>query len=290
MVATAVEKDEANGDGAEGSAHKHDAEVNGEEEAEQPQQQQRQEQEQQQDAEREDAEQAEREEAERERRSDAELNKPLLQITSLFWTWFTRRSETKAGRLEACGMLAICLARAVELVLQTEAVRILDGTLNSRNLAQFKVGLLRITLVSLGGSLLQLLYSYLQARLTWKWRKKLTDHVHDAYFQNKAYYFIGEGGGVKGSKMLDADHRIVEDLKVTAQAFSDCFSDAIFTTTEGVFYTFNLYSISGWKMALTPYVFVVATFLLVNKCGPHPSHSSTTPPHPTSASERHLHG
>ena len=40
--------------------------------------------------------------------------------------------------------------------------------------------------------------SYLQARLTWKWRYKLTNHVHDAYFQNKAYYFIGEGGGVKG--------------------------------------------------------------------------------------------
>ncbi|MAC31648.1 MAG: hypothetical protein CL948_09215 [Erythrobacter sp.] len=70
-------------------------------------------------------------------------------------------------------------------------------------------------MLNTGGAALRILYSYLQARLTWKWRKKLTDHVHDAYFQNKAYYFIGEGGGVKGSKMLDADHRIVEDLKVT---------------------------------------------------------------------------
>ena len=43
--------------------------------------------------------------------------------------------------------------------------------------------------------------SYLQARLTWKWRYKLTNHVHDAYFQNKAYYFIGEGGGVKGGSL-----------------------------------------------------------------------------------------
>ena len=260
MVATAVEKDEANGDGAEGSAQKHDAEVNGEEEAEQqdaeqPHQQQRHEQEQQQDAEREDAEQAEREEAEREeaereRRSDAELNKPLLQITSLFWTWFTRRSETKAGRLEACGMLAICLARAVELVLQTEAVRILDGTLNSRNLAQFKVGLLRITLVSFGGSLLQLLYSYLQARLTWKWRYRLTDHVHSLYFRNKAYYFVGEGGGVGGDKLSDPDHRIVSDLSMTAQTFSDCFSDILFSGTAGVFYTLNLARLYSWRYAI----------------------------------------
>ena len=40
------------------------------------------------------------------------------------------------------------------------------------------------TLANTGGAALRILYSYLQARLTWKWRKKLTDHVHDAYFQN----------------------------------------------------------------------------------------------------------
>eukprot|EP01049_Picozoa_sp_SAG25_P007724 SAG25_NODE_648_length_6205_cov_2.314609_3_plen_107_part_00 len=95
---------------------------------------------------------------------------------------------------------------------------------------------------------LRILYSYLQARLTWKWRMKLTDHVHRAYFKNKAYYFVGEGGGVKGSKMLDADHRICQDLKVTAQAFSDCFSDAIFTATEGVFYTCVSLGSGGWRL------------------------------------------
>ena len=236
MGVTAVEKDEANGDGAE-SAQKQDAEAKDESDERE-------------DAEQAEREEAEREEAERERRSDADLNKPLLQITSLFWTWFTRRSETKAGRLEACGMLAICLARAVELVLQTEAVRILDGTLNSRNLALFKVGLLRITLVSFGGSLLQLLYSYLQARLTWKWRYRLTDHVHSLYFRNKAYYFVGEGGGVGGDKLSDPDHRIVSDLSMTAQTFSDCFSDILFSGTAGVFYTLNLARLYGWRYAV----------------------------------------
>jgi ABC-type uncharacterized transport system fused permease/ATPase subunit len=163
-------------------------------------------------------------------------------------------------------MVLVCLSRAAEFKLQTQVVRWMDGTLTSRNLTDFRTGLVRLAILNTGGAGLRILYSYLQARLTWKWRQKLTDHVHNAYFQNKAYYFIGEGGGVKGSKMVDADHRIVEDLKVTAQAFSDCFSDAIFTTTEGVFYTFSLYSISGWKMAVAPYVFVISTFLLVNKC------------------------
>ena len=62
MVATAVEKDEANGDGSESDekAQKQDAGAKDDSD------------------EREDAEQAEREEAERERRSDAELNNCLL--------------------------------------------------------------------------------------------------------------------------------------------------------------------------------------------------------------------
>jgi hypothetical protein len=118
------------------------------------------------------------------------------------------------------------------------------------------------------------------------------DHLHDVYFQRKAYYFIGEGGGVAGKKMSDADHRITDDVKQTAQvrryilvaagtpsrhgccgcvvcrvpchwpvawcgrgvlrwpartqAFSDCFSDVVFTATEGVFYTASLTYYYGW--------------------------------------------
>ena len=34
-----------------------------------------------------------------------------------------------------------------------------------------------------GGAGLRLMYSFLQSRLTWKWRKKLTKVLHDKYFQ-----------------------------------------------------------------------------------------------------------
>lgn len=48
----------------------------------------------------------------------------------------------------------------------------------------------------------------------------LREVLHGSYFKNKAYYFIGEGGGVAGKKLSDADHRITDDVKQTAQAFS----------------------------------------------------------------------
>jgi ABC-type uncharacterized transport system fused permease/ATPase subunit len=195
---------------------------------------------------------------------DGDLNKPLLQILRLFVTWFGQLSETKAGRLEACGMLAICLLRAVELKLSVEAVRFMDGTLNSRNLVDFKVGLVRILVLNLGGSLLQLLYSYLQARLTWKWRHKLTDHVHSLYFRNKSYYFISN----IGDKLTDPDQRIVGDLARTAQTFSDCFSDILFSGTAGVFYTYNVLRLFGWRYAIAPYAYLCVAFVVVDVLAP----------------------
>ena len=78
-------------------------------------------------------------------------------------------------------MLAICLARAYELRLSTEVVRALDATLANRSLAAFKAGLLKAVVVSLGGSWLRIVYGYLQARLTWKWRRKLTTMCQAQY-------------------------------------------------------------------------------------------------------------
>jgi ABC-type uncharacterized transport system fused permease/ATPase subunit len=199
---------------------------------------------------------------------DGDISKPFKLIARLIKQWFFTAGEKGTGRWEAVGMVGLCLSRAYEFKLQTRAVRWMESTLTTRNLAEFKVGLVRVALLNFGGAALRILYSYLQARITWKWRGKLTDHVHDAYFSAKAFYFIGEGGGVAGSKMIDADNRIVEDMKVTAQAFSDCFSDVIFTSTEGVFYTWNLYQLFGYKMAVLPYVYTLATFLLVNKVSP----------------------
>jgi ABC-type uncharacterized transport system fused permease/ATPase subunit len=123
---------------------------------------------------------------ERMKAEDADVNKPIWQILNLFRRWFMERAETKAGRIEALGMFTICLCRAAELKLTTRYVAWMDGTLNSRNVADFKAGLVRIMLVNVGGAFLRVLYSYLQSRLTWKWRFKLTDHVHSLYFKDKA--------------------------------------------------------------------------------------------------------
>ena len=100
---------------------------------------------------------------------DRNVNKPIWQIVGLFRRWFFEKAETKAGRIEALGMVVICLCRSAELTLQTRAVSWLDGTLQTRNIADFKVGLMKIVVLNLGGSFLRILYSYLQVpSLLWR--------------------------------------------------------------------------------------------------------------------------
>ena len=87
------------------------------------------------------------------------------------------------------GMFAVTLIRGYELKLQTEVVRALDRTLSSRSVPEFSRALLRGVLISVGGGVLRLVFGYLQARLSWKWRYKLTNLFHEKYFAGMNYYW-----------------------------------------------------------------------------------------------------
>ena len=125
-------------------------------------------------------------------------------------------------------MIGVCLCRAYEFKLQTSAVRWMESVLTTRSVPDFKVikgsvgmyptyiseiaikraprsspessrpcqvGLVRIATLNFGGAVLRIFYSYLQARLSWKWRGKLTRLMHAQYFAGINYYLIGPGGG-----------------------------------------------------------------------------------------------
>lgn len=178
------------------------------------------------------------------------MNVPLWKVWALLRpTWSTVRK----GETEVLAMLGVCLARALEVRLTTDCVRVLDSTLTSRSIITFRAGLLRYGLVAFVGSWLRIGYGYLQARLTWKWRKKLTDKLHAEYFHGINYYLIGEGGARGADRMHDADTRITEDLRQTIDGFARSFSDGMFSTITGFFYTVETFRVFGLKFALVPY-------------------------------------
>lgn len=207
---------------------------------------------------------AEREsKAKGEARSD--LNAPLWKI----WAILRPTAGTLlTSEVEALGMLSITLCKIIELKLQTAVMRALDRTLSSRNLAEFRAGLIRGTLVGLGGAWLRMVYGYLQARLTWKWRKKLTVLFHEKYFSGFNFYWLGAGGGRGLDKIEDPDSRITEDLNATINGFARFFSDSMNSVVTGVLQTRELWVNFGPLFAIAPYAYLTVAFLVVEKVMP----------------------
>ena len=195
----------------------------------------------------------------------SDLNAPLWKI----WAILRPTAATLfTSEAEALGMLAITLCKIVELKLQTAVMRALDRTLSSRSLVDFRAGLIRGTLVGLGGAWLRMVYGYLQARLTWKWRKKLTVLFHEKYFSGFNYYWLGAGGGRGMDKIEDPDSRITEDLNATINGFARFFSDSMNSIVTGVLQTRELWVNFGPLFAIAPYAYLTVAFLVVEKVMP----------------------
>jgi ABC-type uncharacterized transport system fused permease/ATPase subunit len=193
------------------------------------------------------------------------VNVPLWKIWNLLRpSW----KEIWNGELECVGMLAISCVQMVEIRFKTRFVQLMDTTLVSRDLAAFKFGLKRWVVLALAGAWMRIIYGYTHSRLSWKWKKKLTDLVHDKYFGGINYYLIGEGGGRGVDKMADADVRITEDLRQTVDGFSRSFSDVMYSSTTGVFYTFEIWRLFGWKYAIAPYAYLFGAFGVVDFLAP----------------------
>jgi hypothetical protein len=162
------------------------------------------------------------------------LNEPLWKIWRLLMPGF---ADILKDEWEMLGMLAVSVCRWPEVRLAAITARTMGATLASRNVVDFRRGLGQMVIVGLFSSWLSIASGYLQARLTWKWKKKLTHHLHDLYFKGINYYLIGEGGGKGGDKLADADSRMTEDLNKTVNAFASTYSKVIFLLTEGFFCT-----------------------------------------------------
>ena len=195
----------------------------------------------------------------------ANLNEPLWKIWNILRpTWKTLFST----EFEALSMLVITLTKVVELKLQTEVVRALDRTLSSRSLVDFKAGMIKGTLVACGGSMLRIIYSYQQARLTWKWRLKLTELFHKKYFSGFNYYWLGAGGGRGLDKIEDPDSRITQDLNATIGGFANYFSSSMNSVVTGVLQTRELWVNFGPLFAVAPYIYLAVSFFIVEKVMP----------------------
>ena len=113
-------------------------------------------------------------------KKDGGLNAPLWKV------WGMLRPSVKdmfTKEPEMLGMIAMCCLRAVELRMTTATVRLMDATLLSRSVKDFKRGAVLTFGVAMFGSWLNICYSYCQSRLQWKWYENASYIRYDTYIR-----------------------------------------------------------------------------------------------------------
>eukprot|EP01050_Picozoa_sp_SAG11_P003030 SAG11_NODE_163_length_13928_cov_29.869188_5_plen_252_part_00 len=185
---------------------------------------------------------------------DTTSAKPIWQMARLLCPSF---KQLMGGEFEAVGMLLINLVRVVEIRFQTYITMVMERALNSRSLPGFKEGLLKGTALGFAATALGMVYGLLNARLTWKWRNKMTKVLHDKYFDGMNYYLIGAGGAKNQSdKLDDPDVRITNELNSCIGGFARFYSDFTNLAFSGAFTLYELFRLYGWQMALPPFIYL----------------------------------
>lgn len=171
-------------------------------------------------------------------------------------------AELLAGKeLEALWMLLLALTKRVEINLMINTVGALESTFTSRDAGLFRSSLLRVIAINACGSAVDMVYSHLESRLTWKWKRKLTRLLHEKYFDDKAFYLIGPGGGPDG--LADPDARITNDVEATVGGFSTTFSKALRLVTQGLLFMYKLYTMYGWQAPISILAYLAGSTYLV---------------------------
>ena len=175
--------------------------------------------------------------------------------------------ELMAGKeLEALGMLVLATTKRWEIKLMVQEVGKLESTFTSRHLPTFVSSLARVIAINACGSAVDMVYSHLQSRLTWSWKRKLTKLLHEKYFCNNAYYLIGPGGGPDA--LDDPDTRMTSDVETTVGGFSETFSKALRLVTQGLLFMYTLHQMYGWQAPVSIIAYLAGSTYLVEVAFP----------------------
>ena len=198
-----------------------------------------------------------------------EAGSPFLSIVRLlrpkFLRWAGGWRSQFGGEVEFLCMIVACLSRWKEMSVATSLAYQMETVMASRDTARFLWLLPRCFLWQcFMPATNRLIFRYFQARLTWKWRYRMTEILHNSYFSNMNFYFIGDGGGVGKDKMADADHRMVDDVKQAVQAVANTACNALWDSCQAFFFSLEVYKRYGIMSALSCFVYPVLSVFVVD--------------------------
>eukprot|EP00038_Savillea_parva_P019941 m.29771 g.29771 ORF g.29771 m.29771 type:complete len:1290 (-) comp4631_c0_seq1:347-4216(-) len=191
----------------------------------------------------------------------------ISAMWKLLWPRRLGSGRGGEGSTEIAGIVVLMLVRIYLMDLVSFYVGKLDGNMMTRNQAEFWRLWRSVVGVAAASTVHRNLYKYTEARLAVVWRKKLTDHVHQQYFESMAYYQVAQSAAVDGI-LSDPDDRITEDAKKIAVEMAHVVCEGLYASTAGVFFAWRLGRLYGVRYAIAPYLYLWTTFVLTSKAAP----------------------
>ena len=183
---------------------------------------------------------------------DRHLWKRFWDIAKLYWN-----SEE---RWKARGLLALVLLILVGLNLTGLALMYLSGdfmtALQTKNLPEFRLILLKLLGASLAFAPVGVLFSYLASKLSVDWELWLTSYFLQKYFKNRAYYHINNDAAID-----NPDQRICDSVAAFTSIGIGFISILFFSITAFLTYAGALWNISGTLCLLVLLYAVIGTYV-----------------------------
>ncbi len=183
------------------------------------------------------------------------MNRLNWKLWQRFWAiarlyWF---SEEKRGAIGLLGLLLLFLLlfNGMTVVLNYINRDLITALTNKDASKFFRMALLFFGVLVLAAPV-NALYKYMERKLELYWRRWLTNHFLDKYFQNRAFYQINSN-----TNLDNPDQRISEDIRTFIETTLNVASTLCFSIIQIISFTGILWSIS---IPLVIVVFVYAVF------------------------------
>ncbi|RXM29889.1 ATP-binding cassette sub-family D member 4, partial [Acipenser ruthenus] len=132
--------------------------------------------------------------------------------------------------------------------------------LSDKDLTGFKnLTLVAVLLITIN-SALKSLDQYISSLMYVNWRKSLTEHLHQCYFQGRVYYTLN----MLREDIDNPDQRISQDAERFCKQMSTMASKLLISPFTLVYYTYQCFHSTGWKGPVSIFIyFIIGT--VVNK-------------------------
>eukprot|EP00696_Hemimastix_kukwesjijk_P004274 gnl/Hemi2/15273_TR5142_c0_g28_i1.p1 gnl/Hemi2/15273_TR5142_c0_g28~~gnl/Hemi2/15273_TR5142_c0_g28_i1.p1 ORF type:complete len:612 (-),score=123.20 gnl/Hemi2/15273_TR5142_c0_g28_i1:223-2058(-) len=163
-----------------------------------------------------------------------------------------------------CGLTVLLFGRTMLSILLADIMGGNGKALVERRLGAFIRGVCMIGAVAIPASMVNSGLNYTINILALRFRKRLSEHIHDQYLSNKRFYTAT----TKHFEIENADHRIAQDIDKFSTCLSNLYSNIFKPVLDVVLYTVKLSFLVGKRGPIFMFAYYLISSILLRRIMP----------------------